>query len=131
MIDIGKETILTLGQAAERLPRRRQGKKTSTSTIWRWAEYGVRGVRLETIDVGASRCTSVEALQKFFEAVTAARQGGSSPDGRQPEGRGRTDRGRREAIEKAGEQLDHLIRNPPKRRKKAAATKARPVVKGA
>ena len=33
---------------------------------------GVRGIRLESIVVGATRCTSVAALQRFFDALTAA-----------------------------------------------------------
>ena len=33
---------------------------------------GVRGIRLESIMVGGTRCTSVQALQRFFDALTAA-----------------------------------------------------------
>jgi hypothetical protein len=36
---------------------------------------GVRGVRLETLMVGGTRCTSVEALQRFFERITVATDG--------------------------------------------------------
>jgi hypothetical protein len=40
------------------------------STIYRWATAGVAGVKLETIRVGGTLCTSFEALQRFFERLT-------------------------------------------------------------
>jgi hypothetical protein len=80
MIDSTTETILTFIQAAEELPRRRRGRKTHVSTFYRWADPGCRGVRLETIQVGGTCCTSREALQRFFEALTAARSRVGGPD---------------------------------------------------
>lgn len=68
MIDISKEELLTLAQAARRLPSRGE-KGMSPSTVWRWATNGLRGHRLEVIHVGGKRCTSVEALQRFFESI--------------------------------------------------------------
>ena len=53
MIDINDEDILTFSQAADWLPRRRIGRKVATSTLWRWCNVGVRGIKLETICVGA------------------------------------------------------------------------------
>ena len=70
MIDSVSESLLCLSQAAEELPRRRRGKKTHISTLYRWATSGCRGVRLETIQVGATCCTSREALQRFFERLS-------------------------------------------------------------
>jgi len=57
------------------LPRRRRGKKCHVSTLYRWASVGCRGVRLETVQIGATCCTSREALQRFFESLTANRSG--------------------------------------------------------
>jgi hypothetical protein len=37
------------------------------------ATKGCRGVVLETICIGGSRCTSAESLQRFFDAVTVAK----------------------------------------------------------
>ncbi len=70
MIDTLTETVLTLAQAAEELPRRRLGRKTHVSTLSRWATGGHRGIVLETIRIGGSRCTSREALQRFFEQLS-------------------------------------------------------------
>jgi hypothetical protein len=33
---------------------------------------GVKGIKLESLVVGGTRCTSIEALQRFFDALTAA-----------------------------------------------------------
>ena len=65
MITISSETILSLDEATHRLPKRRGGKRPHIATLYRWAQRGVRGVRLETIQVGGTLCTSVEALQRF------------------------------------------------------------------
>ena len=69
-IDISLERVVSLTEATQYLPRRRAGKKPNVATLYRWAQQGVRGIRLETICVGATRCTSVEALQRFFDALT-------------------------------------------------------------
>src|SRR5947209_2490630 len=61
MIDFASEDLLTLSQAADELPRRRRGRKTHVSTLYRWATAGCRGERLETVQIGATRCTSREA----------------------------------------------------------------------
>ena len=70
MIDSASETLITLIQAADELPRRRRGRKTHISTLFRWSTAGCRGVVLETIQVGRTRCTSREALQRFFERLS-------------------------------------------------------------
>ena len=72
MIDIQEEELVSFSEAAERLPRRRAGKKPHVATLYRWAGLGLRGVRLETIQVGGTMCTSVEALQRFFGRLSAS-----------------------------------------------------------
>ena len=71
MIDISIEKVVSLTEATTHLPRRRAGKSTNVATLYRWAQIGCRGIRLETLCVGATRCTSMEALQRFFDALTA------------------------------------------------------------
>ncbi len=70
MIDIGREELITFAEAAKLLPRRRKGRKVHVSTLHRWCSKGVHGVRLEYLTVGGTRCTSVPALQRFFDALT-------------------------------------------------------------
>ena len=63
MIDTRTETLLSLTKASELL-----GKHVTT--IYRWTTDGMRGVVLESIQVGATRCTSREAIQSFCEQLT-------------------------------------------------------------
>ena len=70
MIDTATESLLSLAQAAHGLPRRRRGRKTHVSTLYRWTATGCRGVLLEYVQVGSTRCTSREALQRFFGRLT-------------------------------------------------------------
>lgn len=74
-IDVFNEEVMTLTEAARKLPKRRSGRKPHVSTLFRWAVGGLRSrdgmqVRLETIQIGGTKCTSLEALQRFFERLT-------------------------------------------------------------
>lgn len=69
------ETVIPFAEAARRLPRLRAGRPVSPATLWRWARHGLRNARLETVRVGGTTCTSVEALGRFFAALN----GGSAP----------------------------------------------------
>ena len=70
MIDVDKEKLITLAQATKILPGR-----PNITTVWRWRNRGVRGVTLETVLSGGRRFTSIEALRRFQERVTAAADG--------------------------------------------------------
>ena len=58
MVDPSYESLITLTEATKGLPRRRRGKKPHVSTLYRWSTAGCRGVVLETIQIGGTRCTS-------------------------------------------------------------------------
>jgi hypothetical protein len=75
MIDTRTETPISFADAADAVPLRRADKPCNVNTIHRWASQGSRGVRLETVWIGGIRCTSREALERFFAAVTQARSG--------------------------------------------------------
>ena len=77
MIDSASETLISLADAAGGLPRRRRGRKTHVSTLFRWTTSGCRGVVLESLQCGGTRCTSREALQRFFERLSAPVQAGA------------------------------------------------------
>jgi Protein of unknown function (DUF1580) len=79
MIDTSTEKILTLAEAAAELPRRRRGRKTHISTLYRWTLSGCRGVVLECVQIGATRATSREALARFFDRLTRASLGDDTP----------------------------------------------------
>lgn len=71
MIDISSEQVITFTEARRRLPKRRLRKQPDISTLYRWCQTGLRGVRLESIKIGGQTCTSVEALQRFFDSLSA------------------------------------------------------------
>ena len=71
-IDVFQEHVLTLAETAKILPRRRAGRKVHISTIYRWATRGLRGIRLETVQIGGTACTTREALQRFFDDLKRA-----------------------------------------------------------
>jgi hypothetical protein len=74
-IDPLTEKLRSFAEAAQRLPTLRAGKPVNPSTLWRWTTRGVRTrhgvlVRLETIKLGGTWCTSDQALVRFFRALT-------------------------------------------------------------
>ncbi|MGD0519090.1 MAG: DUF1580 domain-containing protein [Thermoguttaceae bacterium] len=71
MIDPNSETLISLADVAKHLPRRRAGKRPHISCIYRWTTSGCKGVILESIQVGGTRCTSKEALARFFRRLTS------------------------------------------------------------
>ena len=103
MIDSTCETLITFAEAARGLPSRRNGRKTHISTLYRWATAGCKGVILETLQIGGSRCTSREAMQRFFEALT------SRSDQAGVVGIARTSAQRKREIEAAGRELDKCL----------------------
>jgi hypothetical protein len=73
-IDPLSKDVLTLSQAARRLPCLRQDRPISPTTLWRWATTGLGGVVLETAWLGGVLVTTPEALRAFFAAVGERRQ---------------------------------------------------------
>jgi hypothetical protein len=102
LVDWLGEDIVTFGQAAECLPRRRRGRKIHVSTFYRWSTVGCRGIILETIQVGATRCTSREALKRFFERLSQPVQASAASP---PVGRVRTPTQRQRDSAEAGRKL--------------------------
>jgi hypothetical protein len=99
------ETIIPLSAVPERLPRRRRGKKVHVSCLYRWSVTGCRGVVLETTQIGATRATSLEALERFFERLASQRQIRGVADQPDPAVSRRSVAQRRLASAKAGQEL--------------------------
>jgi hypothetical protein len=74
MINLAIETVVTLTEATHHLPRRRRGKKPHPSTLYRWSRAG-----LETIRVGGTLCTSIQALQRYCEGLSARQKPTGKP----------------------------------------------------
>jgi hypothetical protein len=81
MIDALSEDIHSLATAAKSLPVRRGGKRPHVSCLYRWTISGFRGVILESIQIGGTRCTSREALARFFDQLSRA--AGTAPSAHQ------------------------------------------------
>jgi hypothetical protein len=74
MFDPQIEKPLTFGQAAklDLIPRRRRDRPIHPSCIARWATQGLDGVRLDSLKIGRTWCTSRESLVRFFQRLTRA-----------------------------------------------------------
>jgi hypothetical protein len=66
VIDLQTERIITLNEA-RKLPwlRGRGGNSLSLDSLHRWRQHGLRGVVLESIRLGGTVVTSVEAVTRF------------------------------------------------------------------
>lgn len=74
MIDPANEELITLTAACKLLPQRRRGKRPNVSTLYRWAGKGCRGIVLETLQIGGTKCTTPKFLATFFQRLTEQRQ---------------------------------------------------------
>jgi len=84
MIELATETVVSLARGNRHLPTRRNEKRVHPSTLYRWAKGGVRAddgttVVLETIRVGRTLCTSVQAIQRFCNRLSARPSPGARP----------------------------------------------------
>jgi hypothetical protein len=98
VIDIGNEQLLPLNEVPKFLPPRGNGKRVHISAIYRWAQRGIRGTRLEVIRVGGTTYTSREALQRF-----------ASPPGVQTQPAPIESRARQKQIDQAIKSLDEFL----------------------
>jgi hypothetical protein len=78
-IDILRETLIRLADVRDHLPRNAKGKKADRSVAFRWAGKGLKNQRLEYIQIGGVRHTSLEALQRFFDRLTHGAPGPAFP----------------------------------------------------
>ena len=69
MIDPENEELIPIRKVPRKLTEWGRGS-IHTSTIYRWINPGIRGVRLEWTQTGGQRCTSVQALKRFFDSLT-------------------------------------------------------------
>lgn len=64
-LDLLAEDTIRLNQVPSELPER-----INISTVWRWTQLGVRGVKLETVTIGGKKLTSRQALSRFIAATS-------------------------------------------------------------
>lgn len=66
-----KEQLVPLPQLAKGTSPIRLDRPVAVSTVHRWRDPGIRGVRLECVRIGGRWLTSVEAFERFCETLTA------------------------------------------------------------
>ena len=77
-----------------------QQEDVSIPTPWRWAMRGIRGIKLETLQIGGRRYCTQESFARFVEATTRA------ANGEQPSTKVRTNRQRAIAVSRTENFLD-------------------------
>jgi hypothetical protein len=77
MIDICRDHVFPLTELPTRVPAR-NGRRLHKATGFRWVARGRFGVKLEFILIGGIKHTSLQALQRFCDDVTAAAVGKAS-----------------------------------------------------
>src|SRR5262249_17917550 len=100
------ERLIPLAQIpskVEWLPEeRRGGGKLNIATLFRWAQHGIRGVRLKIVSVGRQKCSTEVWLRDFFEALAAASDTPAPPAPRSPGTRSRAAQRAGRVLEEAG-----------------------------
>ena len=71
-IDVNNQILLSFAEAAARLST--GGRRLHVATIHRWAQRGIRGVRLEYAKVGRYCVTTADAVERFVAELTAQDQ---------------------------------------------------------
>jgi hypothetical protein len=69
-INIHAESVVTFPDLVKRILPANGGKRMHIGTPHRWRTQGLRGVRLEAIKVGGRWCTSLQALERFFDVLS-------------------------------------------------------------
>lgn len=72
MVDVKKEKLIPLYKVPkfDWMPRHDDGTPYAAQAVHNWAVRGIRGVRLEILNVGGIRHTTEEAVLRFFEKIT-------------------------------------------------------------
>ena len=71
MIDSASEKLLPPDELVGHLPPHSGGKPRHPASLYRWMDQGLRGVRLEFIQIGGARYSSREALSRFLNELTS------------------------------------------------------------
>lgn len=73
MLPLDPDTFISLRSVPDLLPRHTNGRKVHMSAVYRWANKGVRGIRLQTVRVAGELYTSRAAVEDFINATASRR----------------------------------------------------------
>jgi hypothetical protein len=99
MLDLQNEELFRFKEAVKLIPKN-NGKTAHLSILYRWSSVGLKGVRLEFVQAGGTRCTSREAIQRFFNRLTEAES--PAPISKTPAQRQREIEAAERELDKAG-----------------------------
>ena len=107
MLDIARESTITLSQAAALLPPGRNGARPTLGCLLRWVLHGAKSptgerVRLEAVRLGGRWITSRESLNRFAQKLTPPLEGEAPPAPRTPSQRRRASEAAARELEKMG-----------------------------
>ena len=99
-----REDVLTLSAAARRFPGHRANTRMNPSAIWRWIITGAKSldgrvVKLEAFRAGSRWLTTVQALERFVDALSTVVTPATAP---------RTPAARSKASTAAGKRLEEM-----------------------
>ena len=97
MIDISNEHLIPIREVPRKLPPRPTGRRVHISAVYRWLTRGIRGVCLESVRIGGSTYTSMEALQRFADQLNGGHSSSSTSPSTTVSQRKRTDQAARQA----------------------------------
>ena len=103
MIDIHNETLVSISETPKHLPRRPSGKTVHISAVYRWIKKGIKGIRLESARIAGCTYTSLEALQRWSDALSNSEEFTTEAKLIPP-------KARELQIEKAAEHVDRELR---------------------
>jgi hypothetical protein len=75
MIDSELGSYFAISEVPNRIPKTSRGRRVSIATVVRWSTKGLKGIKLETIRIGGTRCTCDDALRRFFERISQSQSG--------------------------------------------------------
>jgi len=78
MIDISKETFSPPPKQQTGLPRRRRGRKTHVSTLYRWTVSGYRGEKLAHLNMCGHSVTFSRSHAKVLRSASRERRDSST-----------------------------------------------------
>ena len=73
MICTTTETLISLRNIPSYLAKI-GGKKVHIATVYRWVKTGIAGVQLETIHIGGTPYSSLEAMNRFVQDSSKAKR---------------------------------------------------------
>jgi len=109
LIDTTVEDPIPIVQLSQLYPHKvpgTRGKPVSPMTVENWTKKGIRGIKLEVLVVGGRLCTSLAALDRFYQEVTRSKVLGDRPGWGSSAWQGRSNKARQRAAEKASKRLE-------------------------